>query len=215
MISAVLTLALLFPLAVSYTPNSPPRLLTRSAFFTATTSASASAVAAAVLTGSPQKAGAFSVKLPSGPSPTDVASGRSLPPAVASLARIRKAAKDLPTLSKAVLNTITEATKELGEDGLVNMGMTSQQWSSLSLDLRPLYNINRDMTTVAATFTPEKKTAAEGLGETLKKALKAADVPARKETHGKEDVEEYVKQLDIAGGVLVDFLDLLSDVPDL
>mmetsp|Transcript_131266 Transcript_131266/g.379738 ORF Transcript_131266/g.379738 Transcript_131266/m.379738 type:complete len:204 (+) Transcript_131266:61-672(+) len=129
------------------------------------------------------------------PAFADVSDGNALPGGAAQFGRVIRAKADMITVSKRV----SEAASE----------MDKKEWDNVGGFLRKVYGVGEDMKAIANGFDAEKKKKAGALIDDLKKYAKAADAPT-----GSQNGPEFVAYAKKITGILDEFLDLMSDVPD-
>jgi hypothetical protein len=127
----------------------------------------------------------------------DVSDGNQLPQGAAQFARVVRLSSDL----KGVRARAAEHGNEI--DG--------KEWDNIGKFLRTAYSIaDQDMKAVAAgIYNPDNKKRALSDADQLKTYAQAGDVPT-----SKKDAANLVPVLDKMSGLVSDFLDSLSDVPD-
>jgi len=130
------------------------------------------------------------------PTRADVSDGNALPQGAAQFSRVLRLSSDLKAVQKRV--------SEGGND------IDSKEWDNVGKFLRTAYATGEDMKAVAAGIgsTDNKKRALEDI-ELLRKYAQAGDVPVNK-----KDASGLVAVLSKMDGLVTDFLDSLSDVPD-
>mmetsp|Transcript_22803 Transcript_22803/g.31912 ORF Transcript_22803/g.31912 Transcript_22803/m.31912 type:complete len:187 (-) Transcript_22803:472-1032(-) len=125
----------------------------------------------------------------------DVSDGNTLPPGAAQFSRVVNIKADLANVYKRV----SEHADEIDE----------KEWDNIGGFLRKLYSAGEDMKGVAKGMTADKKAKAEEGVKLLQKYAKAGEVPVNK-----QDAKGFLAVLDKETGLINDFFDLLSDVPD-
>jgi hypothetical protein len=127
----------------------------------------------------------------------DVSDGNQLPQGAAQFARVVRLSSDL----KAVRTRASEHGNEID----------AKEWDNIGKFLRTAYSIaDQDMKAVAAgIYNPDNKKRALSDADQLKTYAQAGDVPT-----SKKDASNLVPVLDKMSGLVSDFLDSLSDVPD-
>jgi hypothetical protein len=126
----------------------------------------------------------------------DVSDGTSLPEGAAQFSRVLRLKTDLQGVKKRVTENADQLDKK--------------EWDNIGKFLRSLYAAGEDLKAVASgIFDPDnKKRATEDIA-LIKKYAQAGDVPV-----SKGDATNFLPVLDKIIGLLDDFLDSLSDVPD-
>jgi hypothetical protein len=127
----------------------------------------------------------------------DVSDGNQLPQGAAQFARVVRLSSDL----KGVRARAAEHEGEIDD----------REWDNIGKFLRTAYTIaDQDMKAVAAGIVnPDNKKRALSDADQLKTYAQAGDVPT-----SKKDAAKLVPVLDKMSGLVSDFLDSLSDVPD-
>lgn len=105
------------------------------------------------------------------------------------------------------MNPFAQAVSKRVSEGASEMDKT--EWNNVGQFLRRVYAVGEDMKSMANGFDPEKKKKAATLVEDLRKYSKAADAPT-----GSANGPEFLAYAKKLTGILDEFLDLMSDVPD-
>jgi len=126
----------------------------------------------------------------------DVSDGTSLPQAAAQFSRVVRLKSDL----KGVRDRVSSSGSDLDK----------KEWDNIGQFLRIAYSTGDDMKAVAAGVSnpDNKKRALEDVDQ-LRKYAQAGDIPVNK-----KDASGFVAIADKMIGLVNDFLDSLSDVPD-
>jgi hypothetical protein len=127
----------------------------------------------------------------------DVSDGNELPQGAAQFSRVLRLKSDLPGVKKRVL--------ENGKD------LDKKEWDNIGVFLRKAYaTAGEDMQSVAAGIAnPDAKKSALKDADQLRTYAKAGDVSVNK-----QDPAGFVAVADKMIGLVDDFMDSLSDVPD-
>lgn len=123
----------------------------------------------------------------------DVSDGNSLPKGAAQFSRVIRLKSDLVAVTKRLQDNPQDIDKK--------------EWDNIGKFLRTAYSTGDDMTDVAATAA-NKDTALKAV-EQMRKYAQAGDVSV-----SKQDASGLVAILTKMSGLVNDFFDALSDVPD-
>lgn len=126
----------------------------------------------------------------------DVSDGNALPQGAAQFSRVLRLKNDL----KGVRTRVAESASAIDK----------REWDNIGQFLRAAYSVGDDMKAVASGIgDPDNKKRATDDIELLRKYAQAGDVSV-----SRQDASGFVAIAEKMSGLVDDFLDSLSDVPD-